>query len=362
VKKASLRGLAATVAAGAIAVLAISAPSHALPDTQTPPEADTESTVEQWPPGLTERDVDPDSVRGPSGRKISIPTHRSPEGGQTTHPSVVRVPGGWNGFEYWMAHTPYPGGDDRYEDPNIVASHDGIAWSTPRGLRNPIDDRPGSPGPYNSDVDLRMGPSDTMYLFWRTLMPEQRQERLYYSTSTDGVTWSAKKEFMRNDMSVRRLLSPSLLYENGRWVMWAVDMKPSPNRVVYLKGGPRPESGWSSPARVDVGELREDREPWHLWIGKFDGEYLGLLNDSTRSTTGHDGDLLFIAGNGHRDFDNSGRSIIPRFQAGRHDHLYRASMIADFQNGRPGYRVWYSARLEGEPDVWNVLVTFVRDR
>lgn len=360
-KSASLRRLAATAAVGLIVTAAMGAPSHAAPETQAPPESSVDSTAEERPRDA-ERAVRPEAVSGPYGSKITMPTHRSPEGGQTVHPSVVRVPGGWNGYEYWMAHTPYPGGDDRYEDPNIGASHDGVRWSVPRGMRNPVDDQPGSPGPYNSDVDLRMGPSDTMYLFWRTVMPERRQERLYYSTSTDGVTWSAKREFMRNDMSVRRLISPSLLYENGRWVMWAVDMKPSPNRVVHLKGGDRPEERWTEPARVDVGPMRPGREPWHLWIGKFGGEYLGLLNDCAVATTGHDGDLLFIAGDRHRRFDNSGRSIVPRDQPGRHDHLYHASMVAERQHGRPGYRVWYSARLEGEPDVWNVSVTFVRGR
>lgn len=354
-KSLSLRRIAATAAIGALAVLMIGAPSHAQWDA---PEPDS-GPAAQDPPGIPELLTDPDTIRGPYGDKVTIPTHRSPEGGQTVHPSVVRVPGGWNGYEYWMAHTPYPGGDDQYEDPNISASHDGAEWTVPSGLSNPIDDQPGSPGPYNSDVDLRMGPSDTMYLFWRTVLPDEQQERLYYATSTDGVTWSPKREYMRNDMSVRRLLSPSMLYENGHWVMWAVDMKPSPNRVVHLEGGERPEDVWTDPEPVDVGLLREGREPWHLWIGRFGDEYLGLLNDCTMSTTGHDGDLLFLAGDSALSFDNSERSLIPRNRTTHHDHLYYASMVADVQNGRPGFRVWYSARFEGDPDVWNVFLTFV---
>jgi hypothetical protein len=359
-KRVSLRGLAATAAAGVVAVLMTGAPSHAQPEAQ-PPESSVDS-IEPDHFEEVERAVAPESIKGSYGRKLTIPTHRSPEGGQTTHPSVVQVPGGWNGYEYWMAHTPYPGGDDQYEDPNIIASHDGVTWTVPPGLRNPVDDRPGSPGPYNSDVDLRMGPSDTMYLFWRTVLPEERQERLYYSTSTDGVTWSEKREYMRNDMSVRRLLSPSLMYENHRWVMWAVDMKPSPNQVVFLKGGHRPEDEWTAPQRVDVGPMRTDREPWHLWIGEFDGEYLGLLNDCALSTTGREGELLFLAGDGHRRFENSGESIIPQIQPNRHDELYHASMVADRENDRPGYRVWYSARLDSSPDVWNISRTFVSSR
>ena len=37
----------------------------------------------------------------------------TPEGNaQPYHPSVVYIPGGWNGYAYWMAETPYPLGPD----------------------------------------------------------------------------------------------------------------------------------------------------------------------------------------------------------------------------------------------------------
>ena len=76
----------------------------------------------------------------------------TPEGNaQPYHPSVVYIPGGWNGYAYWMAETPYPLGPDgdwnglppyraRWENPCIHASHDGIHWETPGDLVNPIDD------------------------------------------------------------------------------------------------------------------------------------------------------------------------------------------------------------------------------
>ncbi len=303
---------------------------------------------------------DPTEVTGTFGEKLTIPTHRSPAGGQTTHPSVVRVPGGWNGYEYWMAHTPYPGSDDSHEDPNVVASKNGIDWVKPKGLANPLDDQPGLPGPHNSDTDLRMGPSNTMYVFWRTVFPDLRQERLYYSTSKNGSSWSAKKEVMRNSMDKRRLLSPSFLYENGRWVMWAIDMKPSPNRMVYLKGGSKPESSWSKPTTVDSGTMQSGKEPWHVSVVKDGRSYIGLLNDTVRDRTGVEGDLLFISGRNPLSFENSGRSVIPRVKPGKHDHLYRATLLAGSEDGEEGYRVWYSARWAGNPDVWNVNYTFLR--
>ena len=68
-----------------------------------------------------------------------------------------------------------------------MASHDGITWVVPPGLTNPIDDQSGQPA-YNSDVDLKLGPGDVLFLFWRTFDPNAvgGEEQLYYSTSVDG--------------------------------------------------------------------------------------------------------------------------------------------------------------------------------
>ena len=37
--------------------------------------------------------------------------------GQVVHPDVVHVPGGWNGYEYWMGMTPYPNGNNDLREP-----------------------------------------------------------------------------------------------------------------------------------------------------------------------------------------------------------------------------------------------------
>ncbi len=35
--------------------------------------------------------------------------------------------------------TPYPNGNDTYENPSILAGNDGTSWAVPAGLINPID-------------------------------------------------------------------------------------------------------------------------------------------------------------------------------------------------------------------------------
>lgn len=308
---------------------------------------------------------DPATVSGLVGTKLTIPTHVTPSGGETTHPSVVFVSEGWNGFRYWMAHTPYPAGNDDDEDPNIVASHDGISWQVPPGLVNPIDDASGQPE-FNSDVDLRMGPASTLYLFWRFFDPNDvgAEEKLYYSTTTDGVTWSAKVQFFGSDEVALKLLSPCLLYDEdtGTWSMWGVDaaLSLSPHRVVKLTGGGLPTDPWSSPTTVDaVGSMQSGKEPWQLGLIKDGDCYLGLLTDTTLDINGVDGDLLLVTSQDGLTFANSGATVIPRSQPGEHENLYRATLIPETVGQVAGWRVWYSAYLTGPPQVWNVYRTFI---
>lgn len=306
----------------------------------------------------------PSDMRAAVGSRLTIPTHVSPAGGQTTHPSVLFFPDGWNGRKYWMVHTPYPGGNDDHEDPNIAVSDDGTVWVVPAGLVNPIDDQPGTPV-YNSDVDLKLGPGNELYLFWRTYDQNDTgaEERLYYSHSADGTTWAPKVNYYTSNQTVRRLLSPSLLWEEDHWVMWAVDIVPTPNGVVRLDGtGFTPESGWTAPVSSSMGAMQAGKEPWHLFVMRDSGTYAALLTDCTTGTNGSGGDILYVRSSDGISWQNSVGPVIPRAQAGEHDNLYRATMITSYENGMRGFRVWYSAYLAGAPNVWNVYRTFMRSR
>ena len=62
--------------------------------------------------------------------------------GQVVHPDVVHVPGGWNGYEYWMGMTPYPNSNDDFENPSVLASNDNVTWVVPPGVTNPLAPEP----------------------------------------------------------------------------------------------------------------------------------------------------------------------------------------------------------------------------
>lgn len=303
---------------------------------------------------------DPALVSGPVGSRLTIPTHLSPSGGQTTHPSVLFFPEGWNGYRYWMAHTPYPAGNDDHEDPNVCASQDGITWVVPEGLTNPIADADGQPE-YHSDVDLKMGPNGTMYLFWRFRDDNAvgAEENLFYSTSTDGVTWTPKVLFWQTAVSSMQLVSPSMIFEDNHWVMYGVDIATSPNRVVRVQNSTvDPETPWGDPVTITTGASPAGKEPWHIYVIKFGGRYYALRADCTLNANGSAPDLLFLTSNDGVTFTGSGKPVIPSVQAGEHDQMYRATMVPAIENGVVGFRVWYSGWTTAGP-VWNLYRTFI---
>lgn len=304
--------------------------------------------------------LDPANVAGPVGTKVLIPTPQNSVDGEACHPSVLFFPDGWNGFKYWMAFTPYPGGNDDHEDPCIVTSQDGITWVVPPGQVNPIDDADGQPS-YNSDTDLKMGPDGVMYLFWRYFNVNQvgYEENLYYSTSTDGVTWAPKKLFWQSDKTLLSLVSPSMIFEDGRWIMYAVDIVTSPNRVVrVVNTGADPEMYWGEVETLTTGAPTAGKEPWHLYVIKFGGRYYMLRADCTLDQNGSAPNLQFQMSADGKVFVGSGAEAIPQVQAGQHEQLYRATMVPAISGGKFGFRVWYTG-WTSSPQKWWIFRTFI---
>ena len=58
---------------------------------------------------------------------------------QAVHPSVIYVKDRFNGFKYWMAITPYPNGNDDYENPQILVSNDGVNFTYFKTLNSYLD-------------------------------------------------------------------------------------------------------------------------------------------------------------------------------------------------------------------------------
>lgn len=197
---------------------------------------------------------------------VSIPTYDADP--SVTHPDVVHVPGGWNGYAYWMAFTPYPAAVR--ENPSIAASTDGISWEVPSGLTNPIaslSDANSEGLSYWSDTDLLLVDGE-LWCYFRGA-ESTNPESIWRMTSGDGVTWTAREKVLEGTGT--SILSPAVVQEeDGTFTMWAVDFGSntierwsSPDGATWIAG-----TTCTVPSGVDL---------WHLDVARHSSSYYAAL-------------------------------------------------------------------------------------
>ena len=152
-------------------------------------------------------------------------------GQSQTHPSIIYIPGGWNGHEYWLATTPYPFAMDVFENPCIYYG-DADAEGNPPVLFTPISgvasgdyimvDNPVVKVPsndnINSDPDLYFdATAQIMYLYSR--YNNVTPKRGYIQKSLTGQAWTKRDNSIFMDMDPQ----PSLLKVGNEVFIYGLD-------------------------------------------------------------------------------------------------------------------------------------------
>ena len=201
---------------------------------------------------------------------LSIPT--SDGNPSTGHPSVVTHPSGatWNGYRYWMAHTPFP--SDVRENPEICASNDGVNWVVPAGLVNPIStlQRAYDLGyDYWADTELTWSPDGTaLWCYFKGTKTGVNNEYVR-QTSTDGITWTPAALVVSH--AERAGVSPAIVRNPTNYEMF--DFRDgSMYRRTSTDG-----ITWSARVMCSIPALPATYASWwHLSVVKRDGIYHAL--------------------------------------------------------------------------------------
>jgi hypothetical protein len=299
----------------------------------------------------SESPVSPSPHTAPSADplRLALPTYDG--SGEAVHPDVLHLPGGWRGWEYWMAVTPYPRGNAGYENPSILVSHDGETWTVPTGLSNPVVPAP-SAG-YNSDPDLVYDAvADRLVLVYREVAGGFNLIRSV--ASPDGVAWSAASTLFR--VPNHRAISPALAtVDPARPMAWYVDAGTvgcgtrSATVKLRLADGPAAltpaavEAGWSAerPTTLELPGF----VLWHLDVVYHPArrEYWAIFPAFPVGRSCGEGDLYLA-----RSPDGVQWTVYPtaflttRVAEWTHASLYRASALLD--GGSDRLAVWFSAR------------------
>jgi hypothetical protein len=292
---------------------------------------------------------------GPFSYRRVVPTHRpillslqTYEGsGQAVHPDVVFLPQGFGvqGWRYWMALTPYPHARERYENPSVLASHDGLNWVAP--CSNPVVPAPTAKQDHLSDVDL-LWVDGRLRLYYRESVYSRKpaEHRIQVVESADGEHWTPPRQVLA---SHELLLSPSLTFTAHGFVMWEV------SAGIIWRRQSADGYAWGEREATHVAGLAPGQEPWHLDVTLADEKLHILLN-----SVGVDGHRL------HYGFSlDGGRSwrvdpyLIERgygFETAQH---YRATMVPH-PHDPSVHQMWYSARSEAM--VWSIAYLHLSQR
>lgn len=202
---------------------------------------------------------------------LTTPTYDG--SGQTVHPSVVYIDGGFAGYKYWMGITPYPGGNDDYENPSLLASNDGITWEVPSGITNPLAPMPSH---HNCDCCLVWdNDASVLYLYYVEYLSSGVINIYRFPITEDPLTVGTKV-LCTPDTAVG--WSPCV-YRNGPgdWVMWFLDKDVKLQKWVSTDG--LVWSGQTFPEFYNISDgLRTKNTliPWHISVNKFGDKYIFL--------------------------------------------------------------------------------------
>lgn len=254
--------------------------------------------------------------------------------GQTVHPDVVFIPGGWNGYRYWMAMTPYPNGVDTTENPSIIASNDGETWVEPAGITNPIA-KPATG--FWPDPDLVFDPiKRRLYCVWLGMRS---------AWSDDGVTWTAPTVMFN---ALANEVAPSIVKVGNAYWMWSCQRMDVGEHKILLRKGPSLESGagWSAPVECEFPAV-PGLSPWHMDVADYTGEFVTLAAFCTINTSGANTHLYAMTSPDGVVWERSEQPLIaPRPGVWDATNIYRACLVRTSGAGGAIGDVWYSARSE----------------
>ena len=227
-----------------------------------------------------------------------VPVSKVITNNSLTHPKILHIPAGWNGYEYWMAVTPYFGESygEASENPHILASHDGVSWQEiPAG---PLEMAPSAPD-YWSDTHLTLGDDGFLYCIYRGYGAMVGGGfKLYMKRSRDGVNWTGRTQIGSSDASVSPVMEPAQrggfdFYEVATGITFPSGKRELTRVWLQVPGAlPARTAADIAPFVNRPWEVEHPRaagqeyDLWHFDAARIGNVYLGIMCVRTRSGPG----------------------------------------------------------------------------
>ena len=257
---------------------------------------------------------------------------------QATHPKVLNFKEKWNGYKYWLVFSPYPYGNDKYENPHLVASNDLINWEIPKGLKNPIEPTPKEykhEVVYNSDPHILYNPdTNKMELYFRYVNEAKKEVIIYRKISSDGINWSDKEVILTEDFSKDDFMSPAFIYDNGTYKMWAVGKKLN---VRYLES--KDGVHYTNEKTIELKYPISGLNTWHLDVIKTDKGYEMITVAHKYHKDRNSMNLYYFKSKDNNEYERGIIILRPSLISWDNRGIYRSTFM--YEDGT--YYVFYAA-------------------
>lgn len=203
---------------------------------------------------------------------LTVPTYEG--SGQAVHPDILygRAYGLANAF--YLALTPYPFSRDRYENPSILVSDDGVSFREETAGLNPLAPAPAAD--HNSDPDLIYDAATRSLRLYYLESGRPNYNRVVLLESQDGLRWTRRTVLNYNlGAGEDFIVSPAMVPVVAGYRLFFVNITPSSHPVQVLNS--TDGHSWDrKAARTVVPSLPDGLPPWHVDVFPADGRYLML--------------------------------------------------------------------------------------
>ncbi|MFB6317162.1 hypothetical protein [Saccharicrinis sp. FJH54] len=232
------------------------------------PIADTTPTKYYSGPVLL--DIDRIISDLPDDLILTIPTYDNSN--QVVHPDILI-----DTFSIYMVLTPYPNGNDKFENPCLYTSDDGINFIP--YAKNPIVDKP--PYDHNCDPDIFTDASGNLCIYYiETLKPEYNNLVLLFKKRNHDDF--IKKVLIKYDFRAREsfIVSPAFIRDlyQDTYHLFYVNLSAKPIfKIEYLTSDSLHQWNKNDPVTVNMA-YPDNFRPWHIDITSDQGKYYLFIN------------------------------------------------------------------------------------
>jgi len=235
--------------------------------------------------------------------------------------------------------SPYPYGDDRFENPSVLISEDGQNWSVPSGLTNPL--WLPSQGHLSDATLFYDDASDQLFVYFLNEIPEPAEHCfLLRITSSDGIHWSPPEVQFSSD---HYSLSPTVAKIGSTYLLWTIDSVSgcTGQNSRMMQRSSSDGATWSPPQPVSISQ--PGFVAWHLNVISVpsEGQFMSLIAAyPIGSDCGHT-KLFFANSNDGLDWKTYSGPILDVGSGWQSRAIYRSALVYDPDKAL--FRTWYSA-------------------